>query len=189
MPEPAHVRGTITDSEHIGLKRAAEFTRTGSAYALEHATRPSTIGFALASSPIALLSWIGEKFLDWTDDDPSLDTILEQAPSFILFTPGNIGAHENPQWYVKKPLGFSWFPKEIAPIPQAWVATTGNLEFYREHQRVSFPLPETFIGGHKFCAWILTYACKGGHFAAIEQTDQLLKDIEGFVQQVWKAHG
>lgn len=42
-----------------GLKRAEGFSRTGSAYALEHATRPSTISFALASSPIALLSWYG----------------------------------------------------------------------------------------------------------------------------------
>ena len=57
MPEPSQPQGPITAAEHIGVKRAAEFARTGNAYALEHATRPSTIGFALASSPVALLSW------------------------------------------------------------------------------------------------------------------------------------
>jgi hypothetical protein len=28
---------------------------------------------------------------------------------------------------------------------------------------------------------------QGGHFAAIEQTETLLKDLEEFVAQVWKA--
>ena len=57
MPEPSTVKGTITEAERIGLQRASEFSRTGSAYALEQATRPSTLSFALASSPIALLAW------------------------------------------------------------------------------------------------------------------------------------
>ena len=57
MPEPSPIKGTIAETERIGLRRASEFTRTGSAYALEQATRPSTLGFALASSSIALLAW------------------------------------------------------------------------------------------------------------------------------------
>ncbi|KAL9621026.1 MAG: hypothetical protein Q9160_004544 [Pyrenula sp. 1 TL-2023] len=63
MPEPSRITLSrngnypISTPELIGLARAHEFDRTGSAYALEHATRPNTIGFALASSPIALLSW------------------------------------------------------------------------------------------------------------------------------------
>lgn len=159
-----------------GLKRAEGFSRTGSAYALEHATRPSTISFALASSPIALLSWygwlplikqrrlliyyrIGEKFIEWTDDDPPLDVILESVtlywvtqcfPTTIypyrqLFTPGNIGAHENPVWHIYKPFGFSWFPKEIAPIPKAWAATTGTLKFFRQHTKVSHLLEDGLV--------------------------------------------
>lgn len=53
-----------------------------------------------------------------------------------LFTPGNIGAHENPIWYIHKPFGFSWFPKEIAPVPKEWIATTANLVFFRQHAEV-----------------------------------------------------
>ncbi|CAF4080947.1 unnamed protein product [Adineta steineri] len=81
-------------------------------------------------------------------------------PICILLTPGNIGAHENPKWYIKKPFGFSWFPKEIAPVPQSWAATTGNLVFFRQHT-------------------------KGGHFAALERPDVLAKDIKDFIEQVW----
>lgn len=60
MPEPPQPIGTIDELETRGLERSAAFSKTGSAYALEHATRLSTIAFALASCPITLLSWIGE---------------------------------------------------------------------------------------------------------------------------------
>jgi microsomal epoxide hydrolase len=173
MPEPAGVSGELTDAEKKGLVRAREFERLGSAYALAHATKPSTIGLVLSTSPLALLVWIGEKFRDWSDEVPPLQEILTSVslywltdtfprsiyPYRQLFTPGNVGAHENPDWKITKPLGFSWFPYELSPIPKAWVQTTGNLVFHREHQR-------------------------GGHFAALEQPEVLLKDFEDFVQQI-----
>jgi microsomal epoxide hydrolase len=40
-----------------GIKRAKNFVTTGTGYAMEQGTRPSTIGHVLASSPIALLAW------------------------------------------------------------------------------------------------------------------------------------
>jgi microsomal epoxide hydrolase len=47
-------------------------------------------------------------------------------------------------------MGFSWFPKEIGAVPRAWIETTGNLVFFREHE-------------------------KGGHLAALEQPNILLR--------------
>lgn len=44
-------------SERDGIKRMEEFRMVGSGYAIEHGTRPSTIGHVLASSPVALLAW------------------------------------------------------------------------------------------------------------------------------------
>lgn len=38
--------------------------------------------------------------------------------------------------YIQKPLGFSYFPNEIIPAPKAWVSTTGNLVFWRQHDKV-----------------------------------------------------
>ena len=58
MPEPEGiVASSINDAERVGLARRSAFNRTGTAYALEHATRPSTLGFVLSSSPLALLAW------------------------------------------------------------------------------------------------------------------------------------
>ncbi|KAL9473502.1 hypothetical protein ACSS6W_007882 [Trichoderma asperelloides] len=176
MPEPEGIKDSdISEVEKQGLERSRIFKALSSSYALQHATKPSTIGLVLASNPIALLAWIGEKFLAWTDEDPPMDEILssvtlywltETFPRSIypyrqLFTPGLIGAHENPEWYIKKPFGYSFFPKELAPIPQAWAKTTGTLEFYRQHE-------------------------SGGHFAAMEKPEILLADVEEFLKQVWK---
>lgn len=175
MPDPGTVApADINEAEKEGLARAGDFNHTGNAYSLEHATRPSTIGLVLAASPLALLTWIGEKYLAWTDEDPPLDTILESVtlywltecyPTSIwpyreLFSKDTWGAHHDPALYIKKPLGYSWFPKELAPIPRAWVATTGNLVFSRQHE-------------------------SGGHFASLERPGVLLKDVEDFVAQVW----
>jgi len=66
--------------------------------------------------------------------------MLQWLTRHQLFTPGSIGAHENPAWHINKPFGFSYFPKEIAPVPQRWAATTGDLVYYREHDKVSVGL-------------------------------------------------
>lgn len=50
--------------------------------------------------------------------------------------PGSMGIHENPEYHVDQPLGYSLFRKELSPIPAKWVATTGNLVFVREHASV-----------------------------------------------------
>ncbi|KDQ17793.1 hypothetical protein BOTBODRAFT_64194 [Botryobasidium botryosum FD-172 SS1] len=162
---------TINEAERKGLDRAKWFNSVGRAYAITHATRPATIGSILASNPLALLVWIGEKFLDWTDDDPPLDTILEAVTLYWLtetfpraiYTYRGYYAPDTPRpgvGYLSKPLGFSWFPKEVLPVPRSWVAAAGNLVFFRQHD-------------------------KGGHFAALEVPEVLLKDVEGFVEQVW----
>lgn len=63
MPEPEGIKAEeITSEEQTGLERAREFQNTGAAYAIEHRTRPSTIGLVLASSPIAYLAWSVVKF-------------------------------------------------------------------------------------------------------------------------------
>lgn len=88
--------------------------------------------------------------------------------------------------YISKPLGYSLYPKEMSPIPQSWVATIGNLVFYREHDKVSFQRRLMLS-----CRWIIAnmlfFSHKGGHFAALERPVQFVQDIEDFVRQVWPS--
>ncbi|KAI4762479.1 alpha/beta-hydrolase [Aureobasidium sp. EXF-3400] len=179
--EPEHLEHEITEAEHKGLRRAREFLKSGSSYAIQHDTKPATIGLVLSTNPAALLAWIGEKFLAWTEEDPPVSLILESVslywltrcaatslwPYRIFYTPGvNGNPHNMPEYRIPdtKPFGYSYYPFELYPVPQAWAATTGNLTFFRAHD-------------------------KGGHFAAIEQTEAFLKDLEDFVQESRTAAG
>jgi hypothetical protein len=42
----------------------------------------------------------------------------------------------DPKYHISKPFGYSAFPMELVPVPKAWVETTGNLVFHREHEKV-----------------------------------------------------
>jgi pimeloyl-ACP methyl ester carboxylesterase len=180
MGEPSGVSSSsYSAAEKEGLKRMEGFKSTGNAYGRMHATRPSTIGLALSTSPLALLSWISEKFLAWSDIDPPLPTILSSV-SLYWFThcfpsaiytykedfestdPGFF--HGQQSMYIHKPFGFSWFPKELAPVPRSWVEGTGDLVFWKSHEHEG-----------------------GGHFAAMERPRELLGDLEGFVEVAWKG--
>lgn len=47
----------VNDEERAGVERMQKWMVNGSAYSVEHRTRPATIGFSLAASPLALLAW------------------------------------------------------------------------------------------------------------------------------------
>lgn len=53
-------------------------------YALEQATRPGTVGLAIGANPISLLAWIGEKYREWSDESPSIETILSIVTLYWL---------------------------------------------------------------------------------------------------------
>ncbi|OKL55701.1 hypothetical protein UA08_09051 [Talaromyces atroroseus] len=162
--------------EQEGLKRAEWFFTYGTAYYLSHATHPSTVSHILSTSPVALLAWIGEKFLDWPDKRHPipLQTILKEVTLYWLTEtfPRSIYTYresyptppvpyvQSPELHIHKPLGFSYYPQEIMPAPKSWVESTGNLVFWKEHT-------------------------KGGHFAALECPETMAEDIVEFVEQVW----
>lgn len=201
MSEPSRAGGEsplpVEDIEKRGLERAQTFRATGAAYALLQGTRPSTLGFALNSNPLALLAWIGEKFLDWADpasfpNDPPHDSpessfatdILLGASLYWLtghitttfysyreaFETASKGppalSPDSPRGNVAAPkmLGFSWFPIEVISSPVSWVATTGNLVWWKRHEF-------------------------GGHFAALERPEALWTDVREFLEVVAQKLG
>ncbi|KAF1844323.1 alpha/beta-hydrolase [Cucurbitaria berberidis CBS 394.84] len=157
----------ISEAEKKGQERLKQFMTVGRAYADEHGTKPSTIGLVLSSSPVAQLAWIGEKFLAWSDPSttPSLDTILADITLYWLTEcfPTSIYTYREAKklLYVDKPIGYSYFPYELAPVPKAWAEKTGKMVFFKAHE-------------------------KGGHFAALERPEELFADVEAFVKVAWK---
>ena len=59
--------------KEVERARLARFSGQEAAYFQLQSTKPQTIGYALADSPVALLSWIYEKLVSWTDDYPWTD--------------------------------------------------------------------------------------------------------------------
>ena len=46
------------------------FFETGMGYYAEQSTKPQTLGYSLADSPVGMLAWIYEKLVSWTDSYP-----------------------------------------------------------------------------------------------------------------------
>lgn len=169
-------RDHVTAEETRQLERLDDFLRTGVGYGQIHATRSATIGYVLSSNPVALLAWMGEKFVSWTETTPALDMILTFVTLYWLtdtlprsiypyradfVSSDAIPSHGNPCWRIpaRKPFGFSMFPAEIQPVPRSWIDRTGKVTFWRDHDR-------------------------GGHFAALEMPELMLQDLEAFVTHV-----
>ncbi|KAL9931934.1 hypothetical protein V8E36_009249 [Tilletia maclaganii] len=156
----------LTHREANNIARGLTFQESGSAYAAMHATRPTTLGLAMAASPLALLAWVGEKFYAWTDEDPSESEILTSVTLWwctgtmarSLYPYRNrppLGVQTviaRPENFITVPTGHSDFPKEILPSARTWIAATCNLQWYRVHSY-------------------------GGHFAAMERPDAFVEDM------------
>ncbi|TFY73298.1 hypothetical protein EWM64_g10714, partial [Hericium alpestre] len=63
----SHLTTRFTAAEKAGLERSRWFAEHGRGYSAEQSTRPQTLGYALADSPVGLLAWIYEKLVQWTD--------------------------------------------------------------------------------------------------------------------------
>ena len=150
------------------MQRTKWFQTEGFGYQLEHATRPSTVGFALMD-PVALLAWIYEKLHDWTDEYPWTDDEILTWVSVYQFSTATAAAsvriyYERRMHSLKAdvpdatdynpsvPLGLSYFHKDVILPPKLWGRTLGPVVFERQHER-------------------------GGHFAAHEQPELLVADV------------
>ena len=57
-----------TAQERRGLAKAAARGPADLGYFHQQATKPQTLGYSLADSPVGLLAWIYEKLVTWTDE-------------------------------------------------------------------------------------------------------------------------
>lgn len=162
----------VTADERTFLDRSSTWFAEEGAYAALHSTRPQTLAYALTDSPAGLAAWIVEKFRAWSDCDGDLESAISMDAlltdiSLYWFGDQLSGSlrmyKENrlapltfgPGERVKPPLGVALFPRELPTPPRSW------MERVFEVQRWS-PMP------------------KGGHFAALEQPQQLAEDIRAF---------
>ena len=70
-----------TQREREAFANHSAFQTKGNGYLILQSTRPQTLGYSLADSPVGILAWIYEKLVQWSDSYPWTD---EEGAPFIL---------------------------------------------------------------------------------------------------------
>jgi pimeloyl-ACP methyl ester carboxylesterase len=169
--DPADLEG-LTAAEQERLARFQHFEQEMMGYAQLHGTRPQTLAYALADSPVGQLAWIVEKFKEWTDPAADLpedavdrDHILTDV-SLYWFT-NTAGSSANLYYETfHDPSMFA--PRERGTVPTGVaVSLTQDIAIRRFAERQ-----------HNIVHW--TEFDKGGHFAAMENPEFLIEDVRTF---------
>lgn len=159
----------LPEAEQEQVKKWRAYAEDGKGYLALQSTRPQTIAAALTDSPVGQLSWIVEKFKEWTnpahelpEDAISTDQILTNVSLY---------------WFTRSGASAAQFLYEAAHAQPNWGAVptvpTGSAIFNAESFMRMILDPE-----HKTAHW--SEFIKGGHFPAMEEPVLLAGDIRTF---------
>ena len=166
---PSNADRDLSAAEQHTLATAAEHRRWGTGYSQQQSTRPQTLGYGLADSPVGQLAWIVEKFGAWSDCAGHPENVFsrdEMLDNVMLYWLTNSAASAARLYWesfrgfgggerVEIPTGVAAFPKEILVPPRSWCE-----------------------GSYHITHW--TAMPRGGHFAALEQPELLVDDVRRF---------
>jgi epoxide hydrolase len=177
QPTPQEV-AQATPDEQAMIDTAAYYGQVLSAYASEQSTRPQTIGYSLADSPVGLAAWIYSMFQDVSDSGGNAESVFSQSEmldDIMLYWLPNASASSArlyweeaqarasaapPAGPVTVPAGFSMFAGELSRTSKRWA-----------ERRYSKVVHFNELG-------------KGGHFAALEQPELFVQEIRASFSHV-----
>ncbi|MCR9184514.1 MAG: epoxide hydrolase 1 [Halieaceae bacterium] len=168
-PDP-ETMNDLKPNEQAALEAMTFYAQWDSGYSKQQSTRPQTLGYGLADSPVGQMAWVVEKFYAWTDCERdgikhpehviNRDELLDNVMLYWLNNTGASSARlywesfNNPSMQpIAMPTGCSIFPKEIFRSSRRWAEQRfQNLIHWNE-------------------------LSQGGHFAALEQPDVLVNEL------------
>lgn len=168
-PTPDEIAAASAEERQM-LADAARYDRDYSGYMKLQCTRPRSVGFGLADSPVGLAAWIYALFQDVSDsggaperlfaldhliDDMMLYWLPNAGPSAARFywEAAQEMAQGVPDAPVQLPTGISMFPGEQVRLSRRWAeARFADLRFFAEAER-------------------------GGHFAAMENPGRFVAHL------------
>ena len=169
---PEEELATFTPAEQQRVQLMRRFLAEGNGYFQIQATRPQTLSYGLADSPAGQLAWIVEKFKEWTssahelpEDAIARDDILADV-SLYWFTE-TAGSSAN--IYYESMHGSDWPTPSAVPTGVAVFAQDIAIRRYAEQAN-------DIVHWSEFDT--------GGHFAALETPDLLVRDIRAFFAAV-----
>lgn len=165
----------VSDTESQDAIAAANLhKRWGLGYSTQQSTRPQTLGYGLADSPVAQATWIYEKFHAWTENDGTPESVLshdELLDNIMLYWLTNSGTSAARLYWesfnnsftndpIDLPTACSIFPAEMRRPPRHWADRTFS----------------------NIIHWNRT--AKGGHFAAFEQPEIFVEELRAAFKTV-----
>ncbi len=169
-PDPATFADPLP--EEIKAREVYNFYQEWeSGYAKIQSTRPQTLGYGLADSPVGQLAWIVEKYAQWTDCERdgfrhpenaiSRDDLIDTVMLYWITNSGASSARLYWESFGKPDLrtieqacGISLFPSEIFRASKRWAEKRfTNLMYFNDQ------IP------------------RGGHFSALEVPELLVHEI------------
>ena len=164
----------LSEPEKAYQARAARWAAEEGAYEHLHYTRPQTLAFALADTPVGLASWIVEKFHAWSEHGEDLlttfplDMLIDNL--MIYWASGTIGSsmryyHDDARFRpprgaedrVAAPTAVCMWPHDLMVAPREWAARGYDVRQY-------------------------TTPVHGGHFPGWEAPDAYAQDIRRFAR-------
>jgi pimeloyl-ACP methyl ester carboxylesterase len=154
---------TLTDAETAMVEAMRRHNAKGRGYTELQRTRPQTLGYTLADSPIGQAAWIYEKYREWSDcgDNPEaafgMDGMLD---NIMLYWLSNSGASSGRMYWqnrdrdtqvrVEVPVAISLFPKEMFRTSRRFAERLfPNIVYWAERERgghfAAFEVPEIFL--------------------------------------------
>jgi len=171
-PDP-ETMSELTELEQSALAGMKFYRNHDSGYSKQQTTRPQTLGFGLADSPIGQAAWILEKFYQWMDCDGHPENVVsrdELIDNIMLYWLPNAAASSARIYWesfgkanqdsVTVPTGISLFPKEIFKTSERWARK-------RFTNLIHFKAMD-----------------KGGHFAALEQPQVFVSELRTCFRQI-----
>ncbi len=156
----------LTEFEQAALAGMEHYSQWDSGYSKQQSTRPQTLGYGLADSPVGQMCWIVEKFWSWMDCDGHPENVLskdELLDNVMMYWVTNSGASSARLYWesfnkpnldpIHLPVGASIFPKEIFRCSRRWAEK-------RFSNLIHFNTLD-----------------KGGHFAAFEQPTVFVQEL------------
>jgi len=173
----------LSPEEKAAYEQMDALYTKGSGYALMMVTRPQTLGYSLADSPVGLAAWFYDKFADWTYsggepersltrdemlDDITLYWLTNSATSSARLYWENGGqsitlAAAQKTAEISLPVAITVFPEEVYRAPETWARRAyRNLIYFHEVD-------------------------KGGHFAAWEEPELFSAELRAAFRPIRKS--
>jgi hypothetical protein len=159
----------MSDDQKARLGELRQWEADGRGYLQIQSTRPQTLAYGLADSPVGQLAWIVEKFQEWTDPAAALPEDAVDRDQLLT----NVSIY----WFTGTGPTAANFIYEASHAERDWgamsQAPTGMAVFAADNMLRYILNPDGHIPH-----W--TEFDRGGHFPAMEVPDLLVDDIRTF---------